>query len=72
MTRTRTKKQEQHMLSYINMPKKPKKKKNGEGGGDKISNNITYIIDQTGKRDGERNATLLRTCAIDSKDMKVN
>lgn len=52
--------------------KKTKKKKNGEGGGDKISNNITYIIDQTGKRDGERNATLLRTCAIDSKDMKVN
>lgn len=55
------------------MPKKTKKKKKGEGGGgDKISNNITYIIDQTGKRDGERNATLVRTCAIDSKDMKVN
>ena len=71
MTRTRQKKQEQHMLSDINMPKK-KKKRRKVGGGHKIYNNITYIIDQTGKRDGERNATLLRTCAIDSKDMKVN
>lgn len=53
------------------MPKKKKKRRKG-GGGHKIYNNITYIIDQTGKRDGERNATLLRTCAIDSKDMKVN
>lgn len=54
MTRSRQKKQEQHMLSCINI----KKKKKGEGG-HKIYNKITHI-GQTGKRDGERNATLLR------------